>query len=80
MRMADFTHIDILKCDIEGAEAELLTAGTDAWLSQVRLLIIETHEGIRPGSEAQIRATLAPLFEELPPRGENFYFRRRDRS
>ncbi len=77
MRTADMPSIDILKCDIEGAEADLFAADTSAWLPKVGLLIIETHEGLRPGSEAAIRAALAPLFDELPARGENFYFRRR---
>lgn len=76
MHMVDFPDVDILKCDIEGAEAELFTVGTESWLAKVGMLIIETHDGIRPGSEAAIRAVLAPLFEELPARGENFYFRR----
>ncbi|MGW4365722.1 FkbM family methyltransferase [Nocardia takedensis] len=34
--------VDILKMDIEGAEAEVL-AGDTAWLDRVRLLIIEIH-------------------------------------
>jgi FkbM family methyltransferase len=36
-------EIDILKCDIEGAEAEVF-AGECAWLSRVRHLAIEVHE------------------------------------
>lgn len=35
--------IDILKCDIEGAEAELFSDGAP-WLEKVRTLVIETHE------------------------------------
>lgn len=77
MEMAAFTQIDILKCDIEGAEADLFGTAADAWLAKTGLLIIETHEGIRPGSEAAIRAVLSPLFDELAPRGENLFFRRR---
>jgi len=35
--------IDILKCDIEGAEAELFSDGAP-WMARVHTLVIETHE------------------------------------
>lgn len=41
--------IDILKVDIEGSEIEMLT-GDCSWLDKVRLMIIETHDRIKPGS------------------------------
>jgi FkbM family methyltransferase len=34
--------IHVLKCDIEGAEAELFD-GANAWINKVRYLIVETH-------------------------------------
>ena len=45
LRRAGFEsgEIDILKCDIEGAEAEVF-AGECAWLTRVRHLAIELHE------------------------------------
>jgi FkbM family methyltransferase len=77
MAQAGFDEIDILKCDIEGAETELFTTGAEAWLPKVRLLIIETHDWFRPGSDAAVRAAVAPWFKELPRSGENLFFRRR---
>jgi FkbM family methyltransferase len=49
--------IDILKLDIEGAEADLL-AGSEDWIGDVSLIIAELHDRIRPGCEAEFdRAT-----------------------
>ncbi len=36
-------HIDILKIDIEGSEAEVFAANTDRWLPRVRNICIELH-------------------------------------
>jgi FkbM family methyltransferase len=38
----DFTSIDLLKCDIEGAEAEVF-ADCSGWIGKVRWLAIELH-------------------------------------
>jgi FkbM family methyltransferase len=46
--------IELLKCDIEGGEAELFT-GDVRWLGQVRWLLIETHA---PYDLAALRADL----------------------
>ena len=35
--------IDILKCDIEGAEERVFSGGCDSWLSKVRTILIEIH-------------------------------------
>lgn len=74
---ADFDRIDILKVDIEGAELEVFAQDSARWLSRVDLIAIETHDRFRAGSEAAVRTALAPLFDELPPRGENLFFRRK---
>jgi hypothetical protein len=69
--------VDILKIDIEGAELEIFSDGADEWLPRIGLIIIETHERFRPGSEAAVRKALWPMFEELPPSGESLFFRRK---
>jgi FkbM family methyltransferase len=74
---AGFARADILKIDIEGAELELFATGAAAWLPRVGLIVIETHDRFRPGSDAAVRAALLPGFEELPPHGENLVFRNR---
>lgn len=44
---------DIIKLDIEGAEKDLFTSNYSGWLPKVKILIIELHDNIKPGS-AQI--------------------------
>ena len=47
--------IDILKIDIEGAERDILTRDC-SWIDHVGILIIELHDGMRPGcSQALFR-------------------------
>lgn len=36
-------EIDLLKMDIEGAEVEVLDASCEAWISKVKVLLLETH-------------------------------------
>lgn len=70
-----FDRVDILKVDIEGAELEVFAQDSARWLSRIDLIAIETHDRFRAGSEAAVRTALATRFEELPPRGENLFFR-----
>lgn len=70
-----FEKVDILKIDIEGAELELFSDAAD-WLPKVDLIMIETHDRFRPGSEATVRSAVSALFKELPKHGENLIFRR----
>jgi len=42
--------IDILKLDIEGAEKKVFESNYESWLPKTRLLIIELHDKIQPGS------------------------------
>jgi FkbM family methyltransferase len=39
----DVAAIDILKCDIKGAEMEVFSDGCDEWLSRTRCVVVETH-------------------------------------
>jgi FkbM family methyltransferase len=75
--LVGFSTVDILKIDIEGAELELFSDGIDDCLSRIQVIIIETHDRFRPGSEAAVRNALAPLFEEKPRNGENLFFVRK---
>jgi FkbM family methyltransferase len=68
--------IDILKVDIEGAELEVFSGEAQRWLPKIKLIIVETHDRFRPGSDAAVRRALAPMFEHLPSNGENQFFRR----
>jgi len=46
MQMYDLAAIDLLKCDIEGAEVEVFSEGCDEWLSRTRCMVVETHGDI----------------------------------
>ena len=55
MALAGVDSIDILKMDIEGAEADVLDASADQWLGKTGLLIVELHNA---EIEASVMATL----------------------
>jgi len=74
---AGFYNVEILKIDIEGAELEVFSNGAEEWLSRVNLIIIETHDRFRPGSEEAVRRAVHPMFDELAPSGESLFFQRR---
>lgn len=48
--------IDILKLDIEGAEAGLFASGFEAWLDKVGTIIVETHPHGQPARDALLKA------------------------
>ena len=43
LRDFGWERVDLLKMDIEGAELEVLSHGTEEWLDRVRVLAIEVH-------------------------------------
>ncbi|MCU1273287.1 MAG: methyltransferase, FkbM family [Bryobacterales bacterium] len=43
MRKFGFDHIDILKLDIEGAEAVVFSENFASWIDKVRIFVIEVH-------------------------------------
>jgi len=54
MRQFNLHTIDLLKIDIEGAEAVVIPAGAGAWLRRIRMLLLEIHG-------ADIEGALIPL-------------------
>jgi hypothetical protein len=68
LAIADIQHIDILKIDIESAELELFKSRSEYWLDRVDMIIIETHDRFRPGSETAVRDALKEKFEKTPTR------------
>jgi hypothetical protein len=49
----------------------------ESWLEKANPIIIETHERFRPGSDNAVRKALEAGFVELPQKGENLFFRRK---
>jgi FkbM family methyltransferase len=65
--------IDILKLDIEGSEREIFSHNPD-WLDQVKLLIIETHDHLKPGCSASVYSAISKYDVREFRRGENLFF------
>jgi FkbM family methyltransferase len=73
MEQYSFPHVDFLKIDIEGGEAELFAKSTE-WLNRVKRLSIELHDFILPASSNTFLASLnqcAPF--SLTLYGENIF-------
>ena len=62
--------IDILKIDIEGAERDVFDAGTEGWLPQVGLILVELHDRFRPGCSDSVKKAVAPFAVGWASRGE----------
>lgn len=78
MEKYGFPRVDILKMDIEGSELEVITCDADEWLNKTNILILETHERIKPGSEKLIENALLKNnhYMEGESNGENRIFYR----
>ncbi len=76
MRRYGLGFIDVLKIDIEGAEFDLFSAGTEDWLPRVRLILIETHERFVAGVDALVSDVLGKEFTEFQELGECRVFAR----
>ncbi|MFN4866789.1 MAG: FkbM family methyltransferase [Cyanobium sp.] len=69
--------VDLLKLDIEGAEAQLFAPGRDlSWLEQVASIVIELHDRYEPGCSRHFWAAVGDFPVEAF-RGENLYVSRR---
>jgi FkbM family methyltransferase len=67
-------RVDILKIDIEGAEREVFSGQVDRWLGRVGVLVLETHDRLRPGCRAAVDGALAGRDFTAQVRGENEYY------
>ncbi len=71
MKKFQLSRIDILKMDIEGAEYSVFEHETDAWLSDVRMLVAELHEFIHPGVNELVMGVLKGSGFKILWKGEN---------
>ena len=70
-----FDEIDLLKIDIEGAEKEVFAApDVDAWLSKVKVLVIELHDRMKLGCSYAFFNAIAKYKWFFVFRGENLIF------
>jgi hypothetical protein len=78
LRDAGWTHADMVKCDIEGAECAVFADTHAAWLHRLDALVAETHDSIMPGATEVVTACFDPTVFELSCHGENRLFERRE--
>ena len=76
MQDYQLSKIDILKIDIEGAEKEVFT-DTSAWIDSVNAIIIELHEGMKPGCNRSFYNG-SDGFDYEWHQGENVYLSREE--
>jgi FkbM family methyltransferase len=70
----NLTSLDIVKIDIEGSEKEVFSENTDNWLSITKVLIIEFHDRMTPGSSKSVFKALENFNYEFAIKGENIIF------
>ncbi len=73
MNTYNFRVVDILKIDIEGAEKELFSNGAEEWLKNVKLLIIELHDEMKPGCSKALFNALLPFNFTMVQNHENMF-------
>ena len=71
MKEFQLPRIDILKMDIEGAEYSVFVQDPDAWLTRVRVLVVELHEFIHPGVTESVISALKSSGCKILWKGEN---------
>lgn len=71
LNMIDFQAIDILKIDIEGSEKLLLAdPGVKTWMPKVRMMMIELHEFLEPGTKDVLERSISGLEHTMIENGE----------
>ena len=75
MKKHGIERASILKVDIEGAEREVF-ANPAAWLERADMIVVETHDRLKPGCEATVAAALKGF--SLRRNGELACYFRRD--
>jgi FkbM family methyltransferase len=71
LNLYSWPHVDVLKMDIEGAEAEVLSSNIDNWIHRVNTLIVELHQEVAPGGARALCAALSKDDFRIMWRGED---------
>ncbi len=77
LRERNWSHVDILKIDIEGSEVSVLAENVDEWIHLVNVLIIELHQDEFPEGSQLLCAALAKQHFHIAWGGENLVATRR---
>ena len=57
-------YVDILKLDIETAEKELFSSDYESWLPRVKVIVIELHDSITPGTAKPFFVAINKTFSQ----------------
>lgn len=77
MRLQNWTTLDVLKLDVEGAEKEIFEENTE-WLPNVKMIAVELHDRFKPDcTDAVFEATRKYNFT-FYEQGENHIFINQD--
>jgi FkbM family methyltransferase len=71
MNLMNITTIDILKIDIEGAEKEIFETNFENWITNTKMIIVETHDRYKKGASKAIFNTIVKYDFSLEVSGEN---------
>jgi FkbM family methyltransferase len=76
LRNYQLAQIDLLKIDIEGAEYELFQNQAEEWLPFVTMIMIETHDRIKPGCSQLIDRVVEPFgFRKFDSKELSIYYK-----
>jgi FkbM family methyltransferase len=71
MELMNITTIDILKIDIEGAEKEIFETNFENWITNTKVIIVETHDRFKKGTSKAVFNTVGKYDFSLELSGEN---------
>lgn len=74
INITNYSVVDILKIDIEGAEKEIFQKGNYNWLENVHILIIELHDRFKPGCAISFYTAIESLNFTQLSKGENLIY------
>jgi hypothetical protein len=74
MHQYKLPRLDIVKLDVEGAEMNIFSDAYSEWLSKTRLLIVELHDRMKPGSSDPFWKAIRQFDFTRFDRGENLCF------
>lgn len=80
MKKFNVALIDILKMDIEGSEREVFSGNFHQWLPNIRCLIIELHDRMKPGCSKAVLGAINQYNFSLEVRGDNLIFYNQNRQ
>lgn len=72
MKRWNLERIDLLKMDIEGAEKKLFDMMEIPWIKRVRVLVVELHDTLEPGTMEAFRKAISGIDCTVTRKGENY--------